>query len=81
MIHQLWIVWYPIVGIVWSLSKVTLLLNGEEHDINGSQLQELGDGHLYFPLEFTNTILYMVISLNHQANSHLNLLMWLNQVI
>jgi hypothetical protein len=55
MIHQLWIVWYPIVGIVWSLSKVTLLLNGEEHDINGSQLQELGDGHLYFPLEFTNT--------------------------
>lgn len=52
MIHQLWIVWYPIVGIVWSLSKVTLLLNGEEHD-NGSQLQELGDGHLYFPLEFT----------------------------
>jgi len=64
MIHQLWIVCYPIVGIVWSLSKVTLLLDGEEHD-NGSQLQELGDGHLYFPLEFTNTILYMVISLNH----------------
>lgn len=58
MIHQLWIVWYPIVGIVWSLSKVTLLLYGEERD-NGSQLQELGDGHLYFPLEFTNSTILL----------------------